>query len=197
MTPILSAQQIAFFGKSGFLELEGLLSSEECREFAKLMSGQRDLWRIHPSLQRLIFSKRLTHIALQATDERQLRIGLDQWIAPGFVLTNPVKLSELFCIQGLSCAIVLRFNEGVAPEAKTPLGLAPFPQAPGNALLVRPNVLLQWPHAPFGLWIVAYALPNAVYIQNPRDPAGDTLKKLGYAYGDALRNDAHPMVSPR
>ena len=197
MTPLLSAQQTAFFSKSGFLELEGLLSLEECKKFVAMMSEQRDLWRAHPPLQQLVFSKKLTQVALQATDERQLRVGLDQWMAPGFALKKPAKLSELFCIQGLSCAVILRFCEGAAPAAKAPLGLAPFPQEPGNALLVRPNVLLQWPPAPFGLWVVAYALPNAVYIQNPRDPAGDALKKLGYAYGDTLRNDAHPLIVAR
>src|SRR6185369_16643136 len=125
MTPTLSAQQLAFFTKSGFLELEELLTLEECREFLPLMKPERDLWRHQDALQRLVLSKKLTSLVLQATDERVLRLGLDHWMPPEFHLEKPAKFSELFCVQGLACVVALRFGEGALPAAKSPLGLAP------------------------------------------------------------------------
>jgi hypothetical protein len=42
--------------------------------------------------------------------------------------------------------------------------------------------------------MVAYAASTAVYINNPKDIDGTSLKKLGYGYGDHLRGETHPLM---
>ncbi len=197
MKPLLTAQQLSFFSNNGFLELAEFLSPEECVQFltiAQQSTSSRDLWRVSPAFKTLGLSQKLPSIVLQAVDEGTLHLALDQWMEPGFTLEKPAKLTDLFSIQGLVCAVLFRFCSGDLPTASAPLGLLPFPRTPGSALLVRPGLLLQWPPVSFGLYVIAYARPKAVYVHNPRDPAGDALKKFGYAYGDVLRNDVHPLV---
>jgi hypothetical protein len=80
------------------------------------------------------------------------------------------------------------------PDDISPLGLVPFPQGQGNAILVQPTLLLNWPSisTQIGIYVVVYASTDAVYIHNPRDPAGDKLKALGLNYNDRLSSDTHP-----
>ncbi len=215
MNPTLTAQQIAFFAKNGYLELEGLFSEEECRQYSlainpeklkrlplseQLIQG-RDLWRHASALKTLIFSRRLSTIAASLTPKVSLRVALDQWFPSDFSLPRPAKLNELFCIQGITCAIFIQLEPGITevPEKTSPIGLFPFPKGRGNALIVQPNLLLNWPTlaASQNLYLIAYCQINSVYVQNSNDPAGLNLRALGYGYGDPLRNDTHPVMAQR
>ncbi len=212
MTITLTSQQTSFFNKNGFLELEGLLDSVEAKKYhvailealekrkAKnpIVKG-RDVWRDAPALKSLTCSRKLSSIALMLTGKPSVRVASDQWFEPNFSLEKPKKLTELFSIQGLVCGMIIQLQPGnfVIPEKVSPLGLLPFPQGQGNVLLVKPNLLLNWPaiSAQLGLYLVVFSEAAAVYVQNEQDPAGTALKDLGYGFGDRLRNDTHPVFS--
>lgn len=58
----------------------------------------------------------------------------------------------------------------------------------------KPSFILDWPHVATDLYLVTFTLPNAVYVHNPKDPATNALKQLGYNFGDVLKNEAHPLI---
>jgi hypothetical protein len=98
----------------------------------------------------------------------------------------------MFSFQG----IVLGAAWGNYPELpakRSPLGLLPMP-TPKHILFFRPEILLDWPHVKEPIYLVLFGLSNSVYIHNPKDLASNDLKRLGYHFGDTLRNDTHPIV---
>lgn len=205
MSLSLSAKQTAFFKTNGHLELEAFLSLTEAEQLhASLLteldrrkkSGHpfpnRDLWRSIPALQTLLLSRKCTQTALELSHAPYLRVGFDHWIDQ----TNaPQKMQELSSIQGITCAFLFRLSEApLPPLSNAPIGLNPFPQSVGNALLIQPSLFLNWPKIPFPpLYLITYSLPSAVYVQNPKDPNGTYLKTFGYGYGDPLSNKTHPL----
>lgn len=203
MIPTLTAQQISSFAKNGFLELEGLFTPVECAQYLTAIkeakSGYgRDLWRDAPALEKLVLSRRMSSIAVALAGKMQLRIGCDQWFEPNFSLPYPTKMKDLLSIQGLTSIFLIQFDPGVNPKPQktTPIGLLPHPHGQGNVLIVQPTLLLSWPEmaGATGLYMVAYSQANGVYIHNPNDPAGVTLRHLGYGYGDPLKNETHPRI---
>lgn len=215
MTLSLSAQQIAFYAKNGFLELEELFTPSDCDKHLSLILETlasrrlsmkmatdfirgRDLWRDTAGLKTLLFSRKLSNLALDASGKQLLRLACDQWFEPDYFLEKPEKLKDLLSIQGLVCTMFIQFGtlNAELPTKMSPLGLAPFPHGQGNVQLISPTLLLNWPklHPGVGLYLVAYAIPSSVYVQNPRDPAGVLLRQYGYGYGDPLRNDTHPLL---
>jgi len=212
MTITLTSQQTSFFNKNGFLELEGVFTSIEAKKYHiailealekrketnPIVQG-RDLWRDSPTLKSLACSRKLSSIALMATGKSSIRLGVDQWFPPSYTQAKPENIKNLFSIQGLLCGMLIQLQPGTfeIPEKVSPLGLLPFPQSQGSVLLVKPALLLNWPSisTQIGLYLVAYTEPASVYIQNLTDPAGPSLKKLGYGYGDLLKNETHPSFS--
>lgn len=192
----LSVQQVSSYAQNGFLELEGLLSPADCEKYRALVNPKRDNWRDSPVLKNLVTSRKLTHIAFQATSKNSLRLALDHWFPAGFSLPNHTPIKDLFCIQTIHCAIFIQLDPGHFSHTTAPsLGLLPFPKAQGNALLIQPHILLNWPPANLGLYLVAYSLPTAVFINNARDPSIGDLKRLGYSYGDTLTSESHPLLT--
>jgi len=212
MTITLTSQQTSFFIKNGFLELEGLFTSLEAKKYHvailetlekrkekdPIVQG-RDLWRDSPTLKSLVCSRKLSTVALLATGKSTIRLACDQWFPPSYTHAKPEKLKDLLSIQGILCGMLIQLQPGTfeIPEKISPLGLLPFPQAQGSVLLVKPTLLLNWPSisTQLGLYLVVYSEPASVYIQNPQDRAGTSLKQLGYGYGDRLKNETHPTFS--
>jgi hypothetical protein len=208
----ISEQQAAFYTQNGFLELEGVFSPSECealllaihqtmqkRLAAEFING-RDLWRESLVLKTTLLSKKLIGLIFAASRRPSLRLAFDQWFPPGFTLKTPEKIERLFSIQGLVCTGFIKLDPTPIqlPPKSAPLGLSPFPQGQGNVLLMKPSLLLNWPPVfpPIGLYCVSYCFPASVYVQNPLDPAGINLRKLDYGYGDPLRSDTHPLITP-
>jgi hypothetical protein len=98
----------------------------------------------------------------------------------------------MFCIQKLSIAMAMAKNPTL-PARRSPLGILPLP-TPGHLLFFRPDLILDWPHVASDLYLALFALPNAVYVHNPKDPSTHFLKQLGYNFGDVLKNETHPII---
>ena len=152
------------------------------------------LWRSPPALQTFLLSRKLTTLLFSLTAKPSLRLVCDQYFPSDFSLKKPTPLKNLFSIQGLVCTLIFSLDTIHRPEKTPPLGMLPFPRAPGNVLFIQPGLLLNWPPAGVPLYVVAYAIHDSVYIQNPNDPAGTSLKQLGYGYGDRLKNETHPLL---
>ena len=222
MNPLISAQQAYFFKTHGYLELEEVLSPSECSELqehidAALLSRVkkslsrvpeeslylqgRDLWRIQESLKTLLLSKKMTNIALALANKPSLYLAFDQWIPP-LSWSEPSKAKDLFSIQGLACIYLIRLSapkeiEALKPTFGTEPGLIPLPTARGSLLAINPQLLLNLPKLSLysaSLYAVGYALDEAVYFHNAKDPCNHQLKDLGYHFGDRLTHKNHPQI---
>jgi hypothetical protein len=189
----LTEQQTGFFTKNGYIELEGIPFDAK-KIFGKPHSFEtgRDLWRNEPALIEL-FNK-LSHLAFALTSKNQLRIAFDQFIPATHRLPKS-PLKELFCIQGIAVAFLIT-EAPIHIERRSDLGILPIPTTAQNIYFFLPHLIIDWPSLPpsTNLYLGAFAIPNAVYIQNPKDPCTNQLKHLHYSIGDVLKNKHHPLL---
>jgi hypothetical protein len=211
----LTAQQTAFFTNQGYIELEGIdFNGEEIFKLLKeslssrlknisspssieIYKQGRDLWRLSEHLKTFL-CKKLFPFASILIGRKSLRLAFDQWIPSNYTWDKSHSLKGLSSIQGLQIGALICSH---APEHSltTSLGLMPLPSKSTNILFFQPHLILDFPKliSSFStdLYLIAYTLPNSVYIQNPKDPATNDLKQFGYGFGDPLNNAYHPLLS--
>ncbi len=202
MRTVISSQQASFFSKNGYIEFEGVPFDSPtlfitAKKAADKIPFGRDLWREEEFL-RALSSHGLAPTALSLTG-KSLRIACDQWVTPQSAPHQTVPCKDMFSIQGLALiAIFASLAIESPPRRSAAPGIPPFPHSQQQILFVKPHILLDWPllaKTKADLYIIAYALADsAVYIHNPKDPATNALKKLGYSFGDVLQNKFHPIV---
>ncbi|MBI5272500.1 MAG: hypothetical protein HY861_00775 [Chlamydiia bacterium] len=213
----ITSQQAAFFTQNGYIELTGIPfqsenlfasgrkalasrtpSPQSGPSPAQLYAFGRDLWRDDDALRTLLIRKLAP--AASGLVSKSMRLACDQWMPAHFPWDKAYSLKDLFCIQGLVLGAL--FCASPAPSAlpPSPLGILPFPTTPAGVLFVKPHILLNWPLLtklpPMDIYLGLYALTNAVYVHNPKDPSTHSLKQLGYQFGDVLQNRHHPLITP-
>lgn len=166
-----------------------------------------DLWRGSGQLKKIILGSGLAGIAGELIEQRPLRIGYDTLFPavsknPGkntyesFLKTHPA-LHEMSCIQGVLCgAMVCVSSDGeiTAQESSTTI----FSKTLGNAVFFSPD----WPlpldeiyqNPGFTYLLIVYVKVNAVYLSKQGDPHLHHFKRLGYNFGDRLKEPFHPVV---
>lgn len=172
MKTAISAQQLVYFRRQGHVRFENYpLDFQILREFGEKSKCARDLWRSTPFLKKWILQT-LGAMALELTKKPALRLACDHYLnAPASAL----RIQDLFCFQGLACVFVFSQSEtGTTLDVFEPSSLA--------SLL------------PKEAYLVAFALDNAVLIENPKDPFNAATRNLGYVYGDRLANPHHPLI---
>lgn len=184
MKKAISEQQAAFYTKNGFIEFEMTVPPLP-------HSPQYDLWRGDAGLQKFLM-KTLPHLAFALTGKKTLRLGCDRRFSPEALPQKACPLKELLSLQGLALGVAVAEKPQATPK-RFPLGLLPVPQE-HHILFFRPDLILDWPHVKTDLYIAVYTLPNAVYVQNSKDPFTNTLKSFGYQFGDVLKNEFHPLL---
>jgi hypothetical protein len=67
--------------------------------------------------------------------------------------------------------------------------------SPQNLDVFEPSSLssLLHPHS----YLVVFGKENILFVQNTRDPHVPQLKRMGYAFGDHLSNEFHPIIHPK
>lgn len=172
-----------------------------------------DLWRGLPVLKKVILSRSLAGIASELIEQKPLRFGYDSLFpavtkTPGrnsyetFLQTTPT-LQEISCIQGVLCGAMLCLSEKDESEASQNPEIEEYPttifsRTPGNAVFFAPD----WPlplHEIFQnpghtYLLIVYVKEKAVYLAERGDPHLHHFKKLGYSFGDRLKEPLHPIV---
>jgi hypothetical protein len=205
-----------FFQKNGFIEFESLLSAQEASQLAshadlllqKRLSNQlefrsatelyragRDLWRDDATLRKKELSHTFAQLAADIFKKPILHLAFDQILrtaaTPGFPNQIPSSLNAISSIQPLAGALLLHLS-GSSP----PFDL--IPRCHENVMLLSPDLTIPWefffqlPHQSYLL--IAYAVPESVYVLRKEDPHTHALKRLGYVFGDRLTHDHHPIV---
>lgn len=185
MKTLLTAQQLSFFTKHGFIEFE--IKHPYCPP-----TSQRDQWREIDTLKNFLL-KTIGPLAKELLKKSGLRLGLDQWILTENRPQKFCSLKEMFSLQGVAIGISLT-HSNAEPPRKPSLGILPVPSNPQNILFFQPHILLNWPETHADVYLASLTFLNAVYVHSPQDLATNHLKQFGYQYGDILNNKMNPMI---
>ena len=169
-----------------------LIDTQSCPE---LFHVGRDLWRDDPVLENFICNRGLAQLTAQLFQQKTLYLGFDQALRtttrPGFPGATPATLQQKSCIQPLVGVVLIRLSGESDP-------LSMLPKKRENVVLMAPNLILPWemffqePKRSF--LMIGYAPAKALYVCEKNDPNLHFLKKLGYAFGDHLNTNFHPLL---
>lgn len=173
----LTAQQFVHFREHGSIRfsqfpLDFQILTQVISEALK-KGTERDLWRKSPHLQKIIL-RTLAPLILELTGKKGLRIASDQYFA--VAPTPESRIQDFFSFQGLAAVAIIQASEA-------------------QVEIVQPSSLAS--HIAADSYVIVYAKENAQFIDNPRDLYAQMLKKMGYAYGDFLINEHHPLIFPQ
>ncbi len=168
-------------------------------------------------MKKIILSRSLSGIASELVEQKPLRFGYDSFFpavtkTPGrnsyetFLQTTPT-LQEMSCIQGVLCGAMLCLSGNDVVEVTDSQELdndtdvvttSIFSKIPGNAVFFAPD----WPlplheifqNPGFTYLLIVYTKDNAVYLAEQGDPHLHNFKRLGYNFGDRLKEPLHPIV---
>jgi hypothetical protein len=153
------------FLNTGKLTLENIISEDEA-SFLIFEGKDRDPHREIPSLARLATSRKLALTAAHLANKAPLRLGFTEWI------DGPLQpITEWSSIQPIVIALLLH------------------PDRSGT--FINPEVAIEESSKGF---LIAYSPLVTLYTYNLLDPHVHDLKKCGYAFGDHLGNETHPVV---
>ena len=192
MRQTLTAEQLSYFTKNGHIEIEGIAFDPSLFPPAKTYETGRDHWRNHPSLKTFLLRK-IGPLALDLTAKNQLRLACDQWIPTDHPMGKPAPAKDFFSIQNLALGAIIAPSASPIPK-RSPLGILPLPSTPSTILFFKPTLILDWPKLSSPIYLVLFALHNAVYVHNPKDPLTNAMKAFNYGFGDLLKNETHPLI---
>lgn len=177
----ISREQQFFFEQQHYIEFDELLSPNEQKALMeatkKIAIDVRDLSHSVSSVKEITHCHRLAKLASELTHVRFLRFGFDQVLCPPVAFGN---LHSEVCIQGLVCALFICLdgdNTMHAIFAEPFADLATLPLDPQKRYFV-----------------IGWAEEKAMYRLEPKDPYTHQLKKLGYVFGDRLKEQWHPTL---
>lgn len=206
MKYLTTIQQQNTFKNQGYLELEALFSLEEVETLKRLLdvalashlgisskeipftslenrfiSGY-ELQRDHPPLNKAMKFSKLGQIVSGLFKEKCLFAAFTQYYP---FLPSPSSLINIGSLTEIVGGVLIGFS---------PSTLDLCPKHPGNAVFFQSDILLPFPQWDFPLLLIAFASANARYFFQGNDPHTHFLKKLGYAFGDKLTQETHPLI---
>lgn len=193
MKYVISSAQKEFFHKNGYLELEGLFSPEDCQvakeEIEALGTGpekKHDAFRQTTQVAKWVRSRAPHLLAMQIFEQKAIRIAFDHFFPEEANATLVQNLLTMSSIQPVIGGLILRLSGQKHTES-------PLPTAIGDVSFFAPTTPL--PSFQEGAFLViAYAKEKSQYVFNAQDPFTHQLKRLGYAFGDAVKSDTHPTI---
>lgn len=227
-----------FFHKQGWIEFEGFISPDQLPaihqaldqvlaerlnvspERLRLLTSEqfflqgRDVWRSHPTLQKLVTRSLFAEIASELIEKKPLRLGYDQFFpsrhaSPYSAKTSQVyshfleqntSLEDVSCLKGVIGGLILALGgkQEVPVEENLQEGINVFPRQPGSVIFFKPDIPIPWKnlyaHAGQSFYLIVYTQAYAYYQLQPQDPHTHALKRLGYVFNDKLNDKLHPIV---
>jgi len=186
----------------------------EREPFTSTYMDAHDMFRKSDVIKKVVLRTKLAELAAGLTKIAPIRIGYDQLflsppsppdqqLPPAF--TQNLTLSEATGIDGLACGLMLNLSStSPSEELTTPSleeelpSLSPFPSKQGSGIFFTPDIplilsdLFNSPCQDFLL--IVYTEKRALYRLEENDPHTHELKKLGYIYGEQLKNTTHPII---
>lgn len=218
----ITADHQEFFTKNHYIEFEGILPSQQIaslKENVHKTIGKRlrispeklyektapeiyqagyDLWRDNEDIKKIAHKQAFASIASELMQVLPLRYGFDQYFATfqcnaASPYDLPSSLQNISCIHPLAGGLILPLQDLPSPPT-----FFPMPLKAGNALFISPTFALPWPQlfSTCGLYffLITYAMEKSFFRSDSHDPHAASLKKLGYAYNDVLKDSIHPII---
>lgn len=197
MNYTITSGQISFFKKYGYLAVEGLFSLKEREEIEKnislLSKKRRDLWRNNPFLLQFVQKKKLLQIASLLV-KKPLRLLYDQLLISGEekIPSETKSLQEKSCYREILLGVLVKLKAAPpSEEEEKELKNASLIFLQGNSPFPFHSLLSEKGDA---YYLICYGNKKAMFVENPLDPYSSDLKDQGYAFGDLLKEETHPMV---
>lgn len=218
----LTSDHKEFFIKNGFIEFEDLLDAQAVAQLqqaiqATLCSRLKitssslleqspktvfeagfDLWRDNAVIKKILFKSTLSDIAGQLFQLPLLRIAFDQYLdtssgSEGW-LNTPLSMNELSCAHPLAGALFILLSTPFSTEEP----VCPIASKAGNGIFVSADKAIAWKEifSRKGLEVVilAYGAKKTFYRLTQNDSHTHVWKRLGYVFGDLLKDNLHPIV---
>lgn len=192
----LAKEHREFYAHNHYIEFEGLISSSEMITLQEAVTGilaqrlkpsslssrtphelylvGRDLWRSDPAMQKIVLKRSLAEIAAELFKHELLRIAFDQYQDETF----PLSLQQMSSLSPLLGVVAL-------PLENNDKGRAIYFSA------TEPMIL---PFFEGPLLLIAYTGNKTQYTLKKDDLHTHAVKRLGYAFGDLIKNETHPIV---
>lgn len=179
MRYVVTSEQFDHFHQMGFIDFEAFFRKSDIDLLTQLLDAAlekvptgRDLQREDPTLTKALKSSKFRQIATQLFRKNRLRIGLTQY-STCFEGTASIKeISPLSETLG-GCLIHLKSGGVTFYDERFPIDFSSF-EKPSLFILISSD--------------------KARYQYAEKDPHTHLLKKLGYAFGDRITNDTHPLL---
>ena len=182
--------QINFFHEHHFLELEEYLTPDQANAIKAILETTidrtsyesayltgRDLWRKNGAIKKLVTSRELAQIAATLTQKKPLQLGFDQVLSGKSPKAQSKTLIDISNISTPVCGLLI--NLGHHPGSLTFFDREyPIPFDTFDDLFL----------------LIVYTEINPRSVEKKGDPHKNHLKGLGYAFGDTLRFETHPLL---
>lgn len=184
---------------------------------SRLFAAGRDLWRAHPAARSVVTQGVLAEIAAILLGQSCLRLGYDQFLeyprSPSYlpatekmqVWQHSYTLPQLSSIEGMAGGWIICLQDGNEETE----ALSVLPKTIGSGVVFSSSVAIPFQQlkeiSNHRYLLIAYTKERAFYINNPEDPNVNSLRKVGYRFGQLLvdkwnpivyRSSAHGMVHP-
>jgi hypothetical protein len=220
----ITADHREFFSKNHYIEFEEIISLEQIatlknqaertlatrlhisieklskKPAPEIYQAGYDLWRDNEAIKKITHKHAFAALAAELMQVIPLRYAFDQYFAMTHCTVSPYdvpsSLQEISCLNPLAGALLLPLQDLTSPPS-----FFPMPLKCGNALFVSPTFALPWPQlfSTPGLcfMLIVFSAERTFFRPDSHDPHAVSLKKLGYAYNDALNDRLHPIVLRR
>ncbi len=180
----------------------------------ELFLNGRDIWRKNDVVKRVVWDKQLVGIASELMRKRFIRLGYDQFLLGGplkeapkstkdelqgartLLLNQQTNLEEISCIRGALCGLIICLSSAKEPIERLPTSLFPVESGHITYFTSQANIDFSELSKRVGqkFLLIVYAEKTTLYIANEKDPNWHGLKRLGYVFGDRVRDSLHPVL---
>ena len=174
----------------------------------------RDLWRKNDFVKKIVLDKELVGIASELLRQRFVRLGYDQFLLGGsfksvpenpndnllsartLLTTQQTNLDEISCIRGALCGLIICLRSAKEPLERQPGSLFPVEAGHMTFFTAQANIDFSELSKREGqeFLLIVYAEKTTLYVANEKDPHWHGLKRLGYVFGDRVRDNLHPVL---
>ena len=210
---VLNSCVLKFMRKEAALERRTVASVDPKNYF---LAG-RDLWRENPEIKKIIFHKCFSEIASQLNFRAPFRLGSDQYLPQGFISNANESLNDGSSFQGIVFGYIICLKSGCLEVSKVteisevlenfslegPVDSdepphSPFSLIPGNVVFIHPDFPVDYSllkqRAGCDYIFVTLIKDKSVYFYRKSDLQTHYLKKLGYVFGDRIKEETHPII---
>jgi hypothetical protein len=206
---LITGEQISFFERYGYVELEGVFFESVMQRFEQEIrtelrrrgslfqeeEAKRDLSLSSAFLKKNIASLQIAKIVSSLIRQKPLRFAFDHYLE-GIYPGEYIPSEKTICVGPLAAFLLLCLkgpSEIVREEAK-PFELNVPPQKTGSLTIFSSSTLIRpSQHYNGEYFLFGYGHSSLLYRDEIRDPCRIGLKRFGYALNDRLKSTTHPI----